>query len=267
MARRAEQEDNHWPGFVDALSTIVMVVTFLLILLVVVIVVISQQISPEGEILEERASEIQMASLQQEIVKLQEVVVEQVETLEQREQQLEETEKVVTQQSEEIEEKEQEISELKDQTDPTSVSDDGITMQVQAQVPVEEIEIVVPRVDRNVASTNLRSQVETAQAVMTVKYEENAVELDENSLQQALEFLEENDVTEGEQKIVAMSYYDGESVSVSQEKRTAYYRLLAVRHALLGSGIEGSRIEVVVVAATQNSDGTSNVNSVKVFLR
>lgn len=44
MARRQEEEANHWPGFVDALSTIVMVVTFLLIILGVVIFIIAQQI-------------------------------------------------------------------------------------------------------------------------------------------------------------------------------------------------------------------------------
>lgn len=44
MAHRQEEAENHWPGFVDALSTIVMVVTFLLIILGVVIFVIAQQI-------------------------------------------------------------------------------------------------------------------------------------------------------------------------------------------------------------------------------
>ncbi len=91
--------------------------------------------------------------------------------------------------------------------------------------------------------------------------------MDEDSLQLATDFLQENSVAEGEQKILAMSYFDANSSSVSQAKRMAYYRLMAVRNALLESGIEGSRIEVVVKEATQNSDGTNNVNSVKVFLR
>lgn len=52
MARRLEEEDNHWPGFVDALSTIVMVVTFLLIILGIVIFAISQQIDLVNRALE-----------------------------------------------------------------------------------------------------------------------------------------------------------------------------------------------------------------------
>jgi cytoskeletal protein RodZ len=44
VARRQEEAENHWPGFVDALSTIVMVVTFLLIILGIVIFSLSQQI-------------------------------------------------------------------------------------------------------------------------------------------------------------------------------------------------------------------------------
>ena len=37
MAKRQEEEENYWPGFVDALSTIVMVITLLMIILVIVI--------------------------------------------------------------------------------------------------------------------------------------------------------------------------------------------------------------------------------------
>ncbi|MEO1014526.1 MAG: hypothetical protein AAFX08_04985 [Pseudomonadota bacterium] len=42
---QSQQEENHWPGFVDALSTIVMVVTFLLIILAIAIFVMSLKIA------------------------------------------------------------------------------------------------------------------------------------------------------------------------------------------------------------------------------
>lgn len=45
MSAAEEQEENHWPGFVDALSTIVMVVTFLLIILAVAIFALSLNIA------------------------------------------------------------------------------------------------------------------------------------------------------------------------------------------------------------------------------
>jgi len=45
MAAAEEQEENHWPGFVDALSTIVMVVTFLLIILAVAIFALSLNVA------------------------------------------------------------------------------------------------------------------------------------------------------------------------------------------------------------------------------
>ena len=45
----AQQEENHWPGFVDALSTIVMVVTFLLIILAVAIFAMSLSIARNPE--------------------------------------------------------------------------------------------------------------------------------------------------------------------------------------------------------------------------
>ncbi len=60
MARRAEEAENHWPGFVDVLSTIVMVVTFLLIILGIVIFVISKNISTE---LAKSAAEVEAAQV------------------------------------------------------------------------------------------------------------------------------------------------------------------------------------------------------------
>ena len=60
MGRRAAaEEENHWPGFVDALSTIVMVVTFLLIILVIVIFVLSQRMVAKSYI--ESQTEIQQS--------------------------------------------------------------------------------------------------------------------------------------------------------------------------------------------------------------
>ncbi|NJS14129.1 MAG: hypothetical protein HC788_05315 [Sphingopyxis sp.] len=46
MGRRSgAAEENHWPGFVDVLSTIVMVVTFLLIIMAIALSVISQNVA------------------------------------------------------------------------------------------------------------------------------------------------------------------------------------------------------------------------------
>lgn len=44
-AAAEETEENHWPGFVDALSTIVMVVTFLLIILAIAIFALSLNVA------------------------------------------------------------------------------------------------------------------------------------------------------------------------------------------------------------------------------
>ena len=267
MARRIQEEDNHWPGFVDALSTIVMVVTFLLIILVVVIVVISEQVKPVTDNEDNVTKEVQVAELEANLVQVTAQLVEQTETIEAQEKVIEEITQSVEQQTETIVEQELTIQELSEPATPTAVVDGGDTPQVQAQTPIIETEIIVPRLDENVVNQDLQSEIETAQAVMTVLFEDNAIELDESSRVKASEFIVENAVVSQGQKVVAMSYYDADSVSVSQAKRTAYYRLLSVRNALLDSGVEGSNISASVEAASLNSNGTSNVNRVKVFLR
>ncbi len=267
MARRVEEEENHWPGFVDALSTIVMVVTFLLIILVVVIVVISQQVNPETDRNEDVSSGVQVAELEADLAQVAEQLVAQSETIEEQETLIDEITQAAEQQIETIVEQEQTIKNLTESAEQTVVADLGDTVQVQAEIPIIETEIIVPRLDENVVTQNQRSEIETAQAVMTVLFEENTIELDEPSRVKAADFLEENSVVSLGQKVVAMSYYDADSISVSQAKRTAYYRLLSVRNALLDSGVEGENISASVQAATINQDGSTNVNRVKVFLR
>ena len=267
MARRAEEEENHWPGFVDALSTIVMVVTFLLIILVVVIVVISQQVSPITDTQDEETTGVQVASLEADLADVTQQLIEQSKTVEQQEKVIEEISQTVEQKNETIEEQETTIQILTESARQVEVADLGNTPQVQAETPIVETEIVVPRVDENVVTQNLRSDVETAQAVMTVLFEENAIELDEPSRTKATNFLAENAVVASGQKVVAMSYYDADSISVSQAKRIAYYRLLSVRNALLDSGVAGANISASVQPASVESDGSSNENRVKVFLR
>ncbi len=53
---QAQEEENHWPGFVDALSTIVMVVTFLLIILAIAIFIMSLSIAEESAQMEDAAA-------------------------------------------------------------------------------------------------------------------------------------------------------------------------------------------------------------------
>jgi len=246
MARRAEEEENHWPGFVDALSTIVMVVTFLLIILGIVIFVISLQIndpSASDDIVEKGT---QIAELQQELA---DVI------------------QVVSQQTEVIEGQEKEIEDLTETAIQSSAIDNGNTSEVQAQVPIIETEIVVLASKEQTQSSAGLSQIETAQAVMTVRFETGAVELDETSKSEALNFLEENNVVSSENNILVISYFDGQSISVSQEKRTAYYRLLSVRNALLDSGVEGNRITINVTPAVESVEGAQSLDRVKVFLQ
>ncbi|MEM6414610.1 MAG: hypothetical protein AAF720_08130 [Pseudomonadota bacterium] len=58
----AQQEENHWPGFVDALSTIVMVVTFLLIILAIAIFVMSLSIAEQSGMVEGESAASQLST-------------------------------------------------------------------------------------------------------------------------------------------------------------------------------------------------------------
>src|SRR6476660_2820939 len=47
-AASGEAEENYWPGYVDALTTMTMVLTFILMVLGIVIFILSQELSKKG---------------------------------------------------------------------------------------------------------------------------------------------------------------------------------------------------------------------------
>ncbi len=273
MARRAEEEENHWPGFVDALSTIVMVVTFLLIILGIVIFVISLQINDPTKQESAGSGGVQVAEVEQELEQTSRVVVELSDVVEKQEQEIEQLTRAVSEAMAQAEAARQAQAQAQAQAEArieASREDAGDTREVVASAPPATIEIVVPVVEEEQqqgGASQARSQVQTAQAVMTVLFEGSALELNEESNRQALDFLEQNDVVEGQQEIEIMSFYDGDALSLSQARRTAYFRLLSVRNALLDSGVEGERISISVLPAPSGEGGAANVNRVKVFLR
>src|SRR5579863_2720898 len=61
-ARRSESAFNYWPGFVDALSTLVLSIVFLLTVFLVVQFFLSQEVTGKDKALEQLNAKIQQLS-------------------------------------------------------------------------------------------------------------------------------------------------------------------------------------------------------------
>jgi DNA repair exonuclease SbcCD ATPase subunit len=352
VARRIEEEESYWPGFVDALSTIVMVVTFLLIILGVAIFAISTQVSKAisdnnaataqaksdveatKQALQQtqtakqssdsanaaaEATAAQIAQMQQsgqtETARLTKQLEQTQTESEQLAKQLMAASETVTTQAQQIDQQQQAAVELKKQsvasqaamtetaakaqeaaaelektkealkakqdeaanlarsvaelsqaatatpTQDTEVKADNTMRVSSTTVPIDptEINVASPEVDAKTAAV----EVTSAQEVLTVRFQKDAIDLNAEAAVQAQAFVQQNSAVLKQHKISIWSFYDEATLSVTQAKRTAYFRLLAVRNILLTEGFDPASLEISVRAAEQAAD----IDSVQTFLQ
>ncbi len=229
MARRHAEEENYWPGFVDALSTIVMVVTLLMIILVIVIFVITQMIDK--------------STIEADVAKAPVPIVTPVEN-----------EKnvgvIVPNKSEEVKQT------LEVETDNT--------LKIQSRIVIDEKKITVASEEKaELDPKEKKITVSSAQSVLSVLFEGKGVELNEEASLEIADFLTQNAAKLEGQKVTIWSFYDPNSSALSQAKRRAYFRLLSVRNILVTNGLLGNNLTVNVRPA-QNKDDN---NQVRVFVK
>ena len=236
MGRRHQEEENYWPGFVDALSTIVMVVTLLMIILVVVIFSISQMISKSVDDANNAgrpaAQDAQMQSQSQS------------EAQAQSEAQSQSEQKTGVQSQDQSSEVTQAV-----------VIEAENTLQIQSRAVVDEQTIVVASQEApDKAPEENRVKVESARQILTIVFENSGVELTGAARIEISAFLKENkSILEG-MVLTTWSFYDPKSIALSQAKRRAYFRLLAVRNILIDNGFTGENLTVNVRAAPSDEE-------------
>jgi uncharacterized membrane protein len=106
-------------------------------------------------------------------------------------------------------------------------------------------------------------QVTAASEVLTVRFQAGAVRLDDAAHAQAVDFVNTNGSVISSHKISLWSFYDASSLGLTQVKRSAYFRALALRNALLDAKVDTTKIDISVRAAEAPAD----VDTVKAFLQ
>ncbi len=232
MARKHEEEENYWPGFVDALSTIVMVVTLLMIILVIVIFSISQLITQSSEDSKKTGNPS--------------AVTQQAQPQPQSEQTIGTPE---TQKSDIV--KQEEIVEAQN------------SLQIQSRKIIDEKTIIVASEEKAQEDEENQIKIESAQQILTVHFMGTGVELSEEAKEEISQYLEENRKELEYKTLTAWSFYDPNSIALSQAKRKAYFRLLAVRNILIEKGFTGENLTVNVRPAKNESE----IDRVLVFVK
>lgn len=225
MARKAEEAENHWPGYVDALSTIIMVFIFLVILLGVVIFALSQNIARE---MVQVVNEAQQAKEELRAIKEQQAKPKPV--------------------------GEKEGTYIATPTAPVMADekqDDGDRTIVLARPPTKSTEIIVAPTEQPTKEGKVK--VETSQAMLTLMFS-SGVEISQEAAGEIGSFIKSNPDIDTTATIEIRAFANSVGGSISEARRLAYYRALATRNELLGIGVKSDRISLKVSVSDRSED-------------
>ena len=280
MARRSAQaEENHWPGFVDALSTIVMVVTFLLIILAIVIFVLSQSIAK---------SYIESLAPQTEAgggdVDSPDPLTATREFMADRE-----TEGASATASagsgpanatQDPDAPVEAAAQSSGAQDATATTDDsfstaladltssdipevsGVDLAVRSRRVLDEEERISVQ-SPDALQDQGQARVTQAATILTLAFDESTTRIDDAARERIGEFLARNAEAIRTETVTIWAFTDQSMNSVSQARRIAYYRALAARNELQGSSLTQDRIVVEI----RPSPAEDMNNTVQVVVR
>ena len=234
MADDPQEEENYWPGYVDALSTMTMVLTFVMMILVIVVFMLIQNTSRSlvEQILEQRASGIGGGTQQTE--------------------QMANTDADTT------------TTARNSGSPPVVTSEDTRQQETTVQSVAVEVEVEAQSQDQaEVRDTGSQDAVTISQAGLVVTFLPNSSSLDDPAMQVIQEFGATSELGQSERTLEIIGYANVAQGNATDQRRVAYYRAMMIRNELLASGIPASRIAVGVRDVTTVEEG----QEVKVFGR
>ena len=254
--RSSEEAENHWPGFVDALSTIVMVVTFLLIILSIAIFVLSQSlaksyIESQAEITDQGGGDAYNENplrVSKESESNTEANTPSSKAKLESSNDAKNTEITDSNQSEKSKENKTSSS-FKPKLSAELTNDEIIDSETELSVisrntKDNEEKIVVAKADESTKPKEVKV-LKTA-TILTLKFDKSGVKIDDASSNRVKEFVASRSSLNSSTKLTIWSFTGAEIGSVSEAKRIAYYRALSARNELLKNGFEQKNISVEI---------------------
>ncbi len=235
------KEQNYWPGFVDALSNVVLTLVFVLVVFVFALVLSSDK-------LRKRASELS-ESVKQEEVARQEALTEK-ESLKQEQREVLAQLQVAQDKVRELEKTELQLK--RDLAQARAQHDTEVRPEPQPSLVKErtEIKVVAPAPDLVKGEPDLSRE----NGAIVLLFPRNVFQLDDKAKEALDKVLDgQGDKLKGALSAV-LSLTGAETYT--EARRLAYFRGLVVRNYLIDKGLgDGRTIHVMIETGKENRDG------------
>jgi hypothetical protein len=232
MSHGSEEGENYWPGYVDALTSMVQVLAFVMIMLAMAVFVISQSVSKHAveaiakAVHADAKPDADMKQLTQAImVKLQQL---------QSSAPVSETNKP------------SELSEAKSVA-PTDIANDSRLEKIV------EMRVGGARPRNDQAPV----QIPPDAPRITVGFEARSSKIEQERAQSLAKFIDENKVVERTQTVIINAYaYSGDG-ALSEARRLAYYRAMMARKQLVDQKVRADSIRINVNDTADKDKGST----------
>jgi hypothetical protein len=248
----AEGEVNHWPGFVDALTTIIMVVTFLLIILGATVFILSKKIVEQ--VRAEKVIDAKKNGQSSDVKSL-------VEQLEKARAEIAALKRSVSPlQSPQDAEDGLSISDMDDflRQDERVKGDARLSIRTRATDNTKKLRVAA----EEAPDSQTGSDVRAAELLLDIDFAPKAFDYTPEASGEIKSFLDGQGAMIKTAKFEIWSFAPGTN-SVSEAQRIAYYRALKMRNILIEKGVSASRISAQVRVDDQENRG----HTVKVVLK
>lgn len=245
MSHGSEQSEDYWPGYVDALTSMVQVLAFVMMLLAVTVYVLSKNISKGAVEKIAKAANVSPApnssvkelteKIVQELTKAQEAKSEAASAQGKAEGQGSGQGKGETADTAAKAQSAEKESEGKDQTTINTSQKRTATSATQADQQTEP-----PPDARNI----------------TIKFPERSYRLDPESATALNGFADETGIATGAARVIIRAYAANANGAVTEGRHMAYYRAMVARQALVARKVPSKSIAIRILDTSNGEQGS-----------
>ena len=242
MSHGSEEEANYWPGYVDALTSMVQVLAFVMMMLAMAVFVLSQSVSKHAVEAIAKAANVEVKP-NSDIKQLMQTVIDKI------------------QQPQQPPRNKPAIS-----SSPPAPSADPNPAAPVASAEALDKSSPDPSAGKRIAAVRPHRDQAPVKAPpdaprILLNFETRSFRLEPDRVQALAAFAGTNRLVETKRKIVINAYaYSGDG-ALSEARRLAYYRAMMVRKQLIDQKVLAEDIRVVVLD-TADKDQDSSVESI-----
>ena len=272
----SEEGENHWPGYVDALTTMTMMLIFVMMILSIALFSLSENVS---RTLVEKIATSAGLTIASDGISIDDYAEKLIEQLEKRGAQGKQdgalpqpgmqggvTQSPGSQGASVVTVQAPRQPGSQAQGGGAALNDGNAAVPTktpgQADVPGPDKQIESAAVARGYMAESAVG-VTRAQALMTLAFKPRATALDEPSQAEIKAFIDAEGFAAGETMFDLIAYASTDFGGLSDARRVAYYRAMAVRARLISLGVAPTRLKVQVL----DKNGVEQADRVQVVVR